>query len=58
MAQGLEDAVELINSSEFGVSAGIITKDSAAAEFFLGNVLAEEVFINDSSRVVGPAPKV
>lgn len=58
VAQGLEDAVELINSSEFGVSAGIITKDSAAAEFFLGNVLAEEVFINDSSRVVGPAPKV
>ncbi len=58
LAQGVEDAVELINSSEFGASAGIITKDSDAAEFFLGNVLAEEVFINDSSRVVGPAPKV
>lgn len=58
IARDLEDAVELINSSEFGVSAGIITKDESAADFFLGNVLAENVFINDSSRVVGTAPNV
>ena len=58
IAQDLEDAVELINSSEFGASAGIITKDEGAADFFLGNALAEIVFINDSSRVVGTAPKV
>ncbi len=47
VASDLDDAIDIINCTEYGLSAGIITKDDAAAKRFKEQVDAESIFIND-----------
>lgn len=54
-AENLDGAIELINCSEYGSSAGIITKDENAASRFKKEINAENIFVNDSSSLPGTA---
>ena len=54
-AESLDDAIEIINCTEYGISAGIITKDENAAKKFRKEVNAENIFVNDQSSVPGTA---
>ncbi|MBP5394737.1 MAG: aldehyde dehydrogenase family protein, partial [Candidatus Methanomethylophilaceae archaeon] len=56
VAEG-NDAIDEINYTEYGLSAGIITKDEEMADRFIREVNADEVFVNDPSVVIGPACK-
>ena len=47
VASDLEDAIDIINCTEYGLSAGIITKDDAASKRFKDEIDAESVFVND-----------
>jgi acyl-CoA reductase-like NAD-dependent aldehyde dehydrogenase len=56
-AEDVDQAIDLINCSEYGLSVGIITKDEKIAEKFVNETDAEEAFINDPSRNIGSASK-
>ncbi|MFA5452523.1 MAG: aldehyde dehydrogenase family protein [Candidatus Methanomethylophilaceae archaeon] len=47
----LDDAWEAINTSEYGLSAGIISKSDKVIEMFQENVQADQIFVNDSSKM-------
>lgn len=53
----LDDAIDIINCTEYGQCAGIITRDVQAAERFVEGINADEIFINDSSSIIGTAMK-
>ena len=53
----VDAAIEVINCSEFGLSAGVITKDDAVADQFIREVNADEIFVNDPSIIIGAASK-
>ena len=52
-----DEAIDEVNYTEYGLSAGIITKEEAVADRFIREVNADEVFVNDPSVVIGPACK-
>lgn len=56
-AENVDQAIELINCSEYGLCAGIITKDGNVAEKFVSEINADEIFINDPSKIIGTASK-
>ena len=47
VASDLDDAMDIINCTEYGLSAGIITKDEAVSKRFVEEADAECVFVND-----------
>ena len=53
----IESAIDNINMSEYGLSAGIITKESKIADQFISEINADEIFVNDASVVIGAASK-
>lgn len=55
VASGVDDAIDIINCTEYGLSAGIITKDEAIAKRFKEEVDAENIFVNDRSKIPGAA---
>ena len=55
VAQNLDDAIEIINCTEYGSSAGLITKDDHAISKFKKEINAENIFINDPSELPGAA---
>ena len=55
--ESVDEAIDEVNYTEFGLSAGIITKDEAAADQFIREVNADEVFVNDPSVIIGTAGK-
>ena len=57
IVEGLDAAIDAINCSEYGLSAGIITKDDAVADQFIREINADEIFINDPSNIIGAASK-
>ena len=57
VAEDADQAIDIINCTEYGMCAGIITKDQAFAERFLKEINADEVFINDPSNIIGVASR-
>lgn len=57
IVEDIDAAIDVINCSEYGLSAGIITKDDAAADQFIREVNADEIFVNDPSIIIGAASK-
>ena len=57
VVEDLETAIDIINCTEYGMCAGIITKDSSVAERFVKEINADEVFINDPSNIIGVASR-
>ena len=57
VCEDLDQAIDIINCTEYGMCAGIITKDGAVAERFVKEINADEVFINDPSNIIGVASK-
>lgn len=57
IVEDLDMAIDAINCSEHGISAGIITKDDSAADLFIREVNADEIFVNDPSTIIGAASK-
>lgn len=57
VVETVDDAIDVINCSEYGLSAGIITKDDAVADRYIKEVNADEIFINDPSIIIGSACK-
>ena len=57
IVEDVDAAIEVINCSEFGLSAGVITKDDAVADQFIREVNADEIFVNDPSIIIGAASK-
>ncbi len=53
----VDEAIDMINCSEYGLSAGIITKDDEVADRFIREVNADEIFVNDPSVIIGSACK-
>ena len=53
----VDDAIDVINCTEYGLCAGIITKDENLAQRFVDEIDADEVFINDPSMIIGAASK-
>ncbi len=47
VASDLDDAMDIINCTEYGLSAGVITKDEAVSKRFVEEADAEYVFVND-----------
>ena len=47
VASNIDDAMDIINCTEYGLSAGIITKDEAVSKRFMEEADAEYVFVND-----------
>ena len=57
VVEDLDSAIDIINCTEYGMCAGIITKDGAVAERFVKEINADEVFINDPSNTIGVASR-
>lgn len=57
IVEDVDAAIDIINCSEYGLSAGIITKDDAVADQFIREVNADEIFVNDPSIIIGTACK-
>ena len=57
IVEDLDAAIDVINCSEYGLSAGVITKDDAVADQFIREVNADEIFVNDPSIIIGAASK-
>ena len=57
IVEDLDTAIDVINCSEYGLSAGVITKDDAVADQFIREVNADEIFVNDPSIIIGAASK-
>ncbi|MCL1983872.1 MAG: aldehyde dehydrogenase family protein [Methanomassiliicoccaceae archaeon] len=57
VAGDLDEAIEMANDCEFGMSMGIISKDEKVVERFLAEAGSDVVFVNGSSEVVGTATK-
>ena len=57
IVQDVDQAIDIINCTEYGMCAGIITKDQAFAERFVDEINADEVFINDPSNIIGVASR-
>lgn len=57
-ASDLDDAIEKANACEFGLSAGIFTKDEKEMEKFLALTHADSAYVNGPSLELGPALKV
>ena len=57
-ASDLEDAIEKVNACEFGLSAGIFTKDEKEMERFLATINADNAYVNGPSTELGPASKI
>jgi acyl-CoA reductase-like NAD-dependent aldehyde dehydrogenase len=57
-ASDLEDAIEKVNACEFGLSAGIFTKDEKEMEKFLATINADNAYVNGPSTELGPASKI
>lgn len=47
-AQDVEDAVEILNDSDYGLSAGIITQSLGSSEYFQSHAQAGLLTVNDS----------
>ncbi len=57
VVEDMDAAVDAVNGTEYGLCAGIITKEDSAADQFIREVNADEIFVNDPSIVIGPACK-
>ena len=57
VVEDIDQAIDIINCSEYGMCAGVITKDQAFAERFVDEINADEVFINDPSNIIGVASR-
>lgn len=57
VVEDVDTAIDIINYTEFGLCAGIITKDDNVAKRFVEEINADEVFINDPSKIIGTASK-
>jgi len=57
VVEDIDQAIDIINCTEYGMCAGIITKDGAFAERFVKEINADEVFINDPSKIIGVASR-
>ena len=57
IVQDVDQAIDIINCTEYGMCAGIVTKDQAFAERFVDEINADEVFINDPSNIIGVASR-
>ena len=57
VVEDIDQAIDIINCTEYGMCAGVITKDQAFAERFVDEINADEVFINDPSNIIGVASK-
>lgn len=57
IVEDLDTAMDIINCTEYGLCAGIITKDDKVAQRFVEEINADEVFINDPSKIIGTASK-
>ena len=57
VVEDVDQAIDIINCTEYGMCAGVITKDQAFAERFLDEINADEVFINDPSNTIGVASR-
>ena len=57
IVDSVDSAIDAVNYTEFGLSAGIITKEEAVADKFIREVNADEVFVNDPSVIIGTACK-
>ena len=45
IVEDVDVAIDMINCSEYGLSAGVITKDDAVADQFIREVNADEIFV-------------
>ena len=57
VVEDIDQAIDIINCTEYGMCAGVITKDQAFAERFVDEINADEVFINDPSNIIGVASR-
>ena len=57
VVEDVDAAVDAINTTEYGMSAGIMTKEDSAADQFIREVNADEIFVNDPSVIIGSACK-
>lgn len=57
VVEDTDQAIDIINCTEYGMCAGVITKDQAFAERFVDEINADEVFINDPSNIIGVASR-
>lgn len=57
IANDVDHAIELINCSEYGLSAGILSKEQSVVSKFVDEINADEIFINESSKSIGLASK-
>lgn len=57
IVDSVDSAIDAVNYTEYGLSAGIITKEDAVADRFIREVNADEIFVNDPSVIIGTACK-
>jgi len=57
IVENLEDAWEVMNTSEYGLSAGIFSKSDKVIEMFKENVQVDHIFMNDPSGMSCAASK-
>ena len=57
VVEDVDQAIDIINCTEYGMCAGVITKDASFAERFVDEINADEVFINDHSKIIGVASR-
>ena len=57
VVESIDDAIDIINCTEYGICAGIITRDAELADRYVREINADEVFINDRSKVIGAASR-
>ncbi|MCL1904629.1 MAG: aldehyde dehydrogenase family protein [Methanomassiliicoccaceae archaeon] len=57
VAGDLDEAIEMANDCEFGMSMGIVSKDEKVVERFLAEAGSDVVYVNGSSDAVGTATK-
>jgi acyl-CoA reductase-like NAD-dependent aldehyde dehydrogenase len=55
LANDLDEAIEMANGCEFGLSSGILSKDEKVVERFLGEAGSDTVYVNGSSGAIGTA---
>ena len=55
LVNDLDEAVEMVNSCEFGISSGIISKDEKVVEKFLSETGSDMAYVNEPSYAIGAA---
>ena len=57
VVEDVDAAVDAVNDTEYGLCAGVMTREDSVADQFIREVNADEVFVNDPSVIIGSACK-